>query len=188
LEESCGTDIGIESFMSNVVMPKLVNKYHWGHGSRLFVTCDPAGVARKDTNENTCINILKNFLGPDCPVIPCPTNDLIPRLEAVRYFLSRTASKGEPGFLLSRNTAMLRKGFQGWYFYKRLKIHRDEVYEGEPMKNSFSHPHDALQYLCYAARHTEMFNISFSVRAVDDYGRPILQQEQKTGLDMDGFV
>jgi hypothetical protein len=48
--------------------------------------------------------------------------------------------------LLSPRCKVLRKGFAGGYHYRRVKVSGDERYHDAPDKNSFSHPHDALQY------------------------------------------
>jgi hypothetical protein len=42
---------------------------------------------------------------------------------------------------------MLRDGFRGDYHYRRMQT-SEERYTEEPEKNEYSHPHDALQYLC----------------------------------------
>jgi hypothetical protein len=39
----------------------------------------------------------------------------------------------------------------GGYRYERLKV-AGERYRDRPVKDRFSHPHDALQYLCMKAR------------------------------------
>lgn len=58
---------------------------------------------------------------------------------------------GQPGFLLSRSCKTLRKGFCGGYKYERIQVSGDERYRDKPCKNRYSHPHDALQYLCLVA-------------------------------------
>jgi hypothetical protein len=42
---------------------------------------------------------------------------------------------------------MIIRGFQGGYQYRRVQVSGEARYMTEPMKNKFSHPHDALQYL-----------------------------------------
>jgi hypothetical protein len=42
---------------------------------------------------------------------------------------------------------VLRKGFAGGYCRKFVKVSNDTQLHEQPAKNSFSHPHDALQYL-----------------------------------------
>ena len=48
---------------------------------------------------------------------------------------------------LGQATVAFRKGFLGGYQYRRLQT-STERYTAVPDKNSYSHPHDALQYAC----------------------------------------
>ena len=41
---------------------------------------------------------------------------------------------------------MLRRGFNGRYQYERVNVIGDERFRDVPLKNDFSHLHDALQY------------------------------------------
>lgn len=77
-------------------------------------------------------------------VWPAPTNDLVPRWEAVRRPLTRWID-GEPGFKLSPSCGRLRAGFNAEYRFKRLQV-RGVRYEDRAEKNAASHVHDALQY------------------------------------------
>lgn len=69
----------------------------------------------------------------------------MPRREAVAGALSRLI-EGTPALMISPACKVLRKGFQGGYHYRRLKVSGNERYHDEPNKNEFSHVHDALQY------------------------------------------
>lgn len=144
LEELVSEDMGIRQFASDIVKPRLLNIYH---GMRLISRGDPAGMIRAQTDERTCYMELQEV---GIASEPADTNDFIPRRESVAFFLNRMAG-GEPGFLLSPDCRTLRKGFIGGYRYERLKV-AGERYRDRPIKDRFSHPHDALQYLCLAAR------------------------------------
>ena len=145
LDEFIAEDMGIRQFAAEVVKPALMNKYH---GTTRFISKgDPAGVNRSQTDERTCY---QELLEVGIASEPADTNDWIPRRESVAFFLNKLAG-GEPGFLLSPNCRQLRKGFIGGYRYERLKV-AGERYRDRPVKDRFSHPHDALQYLCLAAR------------------------------------
>ena len=82
------------------------------------------------------------------PIRPAElANGLNPRLQAVRDKLRWPNSY--PGLLLCpRHCPMLRKGFMRGYHYGEIKrantggTHSHHM----PVKNEFSHPHDALQY------------------------------------------
>lgn len=144
LDELVAEDMGIRQFAGEVVKPLLMNKYA---GCRFESVGDPAGVARSSTDERTCY---QELLEVGIASEPADTNDFIPRRESVAFFLTRMAG-GEPGFLLSPNCRTLRKGLIGGYRYERLKV-AGERYRDRPVKDRFSHPHDALQYLCMKAR------------------------------------
>lgn len=103
---------------------------------------DPAGAQRAQTDEKTCFQILhrKGILiepGMQSPTI---------RMESVRRPLTRLVA-GKPGFQIHPRCKILRKGFMGGYQYRRLQTSQ-EKYTAVPDKNQYSHPHDALQYVC----------------------------------------
>lgn len=144
LDELIAEDMGIRQFAAEIVKPLLMNKYA---GCRFESVGDPAGVNRSQTDERTCF---QELLEIGIASEPADTNDFIPRRESVAFFLNRLAG-GEAGFVLSPNCRMLRKGFLGGYRYERLKV-AGERYRDRPVKDKYSHPHDALQYLCLKAR------------------------------------
>lgn len=147
LEELVAEDMGIEQFAESLLLPLLRQKYRrceWN-----FVG-DPSGNKRADTDEETVFKLLaKEEIGID--VEPANTNDSSVRLEAVRYFLTGLRD-GKPAFRLHPQCKVLRKGFNGGYELVRLKVTGQEKFKSKPDKNKFSHPHDALQYLCMAIR------------------------------------
>lgn len=102
---------------------------------------DPAGGARAQTDEKTVFQILQ-AKGID---IEPGEQTLALRLESVRKPLGKMLG-GEPQFVLHPRCKTLRKGFQGGYHFRRLQTNA-ERYSDQPEKNSFSHPHDALQYV-----------------------------------------
>lgn len=144
LEELVAEDMGIRQFATDIVKPALLNKYA---RNKFISVGDPAGMNRSQTDERTCF---QELLESGISTEPANTNDFIPRRESVAFYLNRMSS-GEPGFLLSPSCKTLRKGFIGGYRYERLKV-AGERYRDRPVKDRFSHPHDALQYLCLKAR------------------------------------
>lgn len=109
---------------------------------------DPSAAygADQQGGERTWIEIVAHEAG--IRIDAAPTNKLIPRLEGVRLPLTRLID-GQPGFLLSPRCSVLREGFNAGYRFRRMKV-GEENYADEPEKNEYSHPHDALQYLCSA--------------------------------------
>lgn len=142
-EEVCGDSIGISSFADEVVR-LATQKYP----TFLFEDYgDPAGeqssAMTHDKDEKTCFDILH---GKHIAIEGGEQNVTI-RLESVRKPLN-TLRNGRPQLQIHPRCAMLRKGFMGRYQYKRVKITgSEERYHDVPDKNSYSHPHDALQYV-----------------------------------------
>jgi hypothetical protein len=115
-------------------------------------TGDPAGSKKGDLDERFALEML-NDAYPDMicklpfPTYAADTNALSPRLEGVNHYLNRMID-GAPAFLLHPRCTTLRKGFQGRYEYGRVQVVGEDRYKDQPKKNKFSHPQDALQYLC----------------------------------------
>lgn len=104
---------------------------------------DPAGKQGSQQRiDDTCFNIMWGMgisveEGIQDPEI---------RLDAVKSKLNGLID-GEPALLVHPDCTNIRKGFRGAYAYKRINV-GVEAYVDKPDKNSYSHPHDALQYLC----------------------------------------
>ena len=109
------------------------------------ITGDPAGDQRQagDNEERTVFQLLAvNGIVAE----PAHTNDFTIRTEAVAAPLRRMID-GEPGFLLHPDCKVTRKGMQGGYKFRRMKVAGDERYQDMPVKNEYSHPCEAGQYL-----------------------------------------
>jgi len=134
---------------------------------------DPAGAARASTDEQSWLQVMQATTG--IPFRPAPTNNLTPRLEAVRLPLTRLID-GQPGLLISPRCKILRKGFNSGYRLKRMQMGDAERFSDEPEKNEFSHVHDALQYpllgsgghLQVLGRQTQAAAARRQSRAIDD--------------------
>ncbi len=136
---------GIREFARETVKPALVNEFA---GMRVLSAGDPAGAAKSQVDERTCIQELCEL---GIPTEAAPSNDFIARRQAVIGFLTRVA-EGGPGFLLDPSCQKLRKGFGGGYHFSRVQVTGVSArYRDVPNKNEYSHPHDALQYACMVA-------------------------------------
>lgn len=145
LDELCGEDMGIRQFLEDVLIPYLMENYptSWAKKDELIVCIgDPAGVQKAQTDERSCFDEVK---AKGLKIRPGKSNAWLPRRGAVAWFLSKL-NGGQPAFLLDSHCTTLRKGFNGGYKYRRIQVVGDERYTDEPVKNKFSHPHDALQY------------------------------------------
>jgi hypothetical protein len=144
LEEIIGKEVGIRRFAREVVLPRL-NQAYPGFTLRGFA--DPAGSARAQTNERSC---MEELAAAGLGAHPARTNDFIARREAVAGFLNRRPD-GHPAFLLSPACRLLRKGFLSGYRLERLQTSGEARFRDRPVKDRFSHVHDALQYAALAA-------------------------------------
>lgn len=142
---------GIKQFATDVVIPKLTSLFP---GLQTISWGDPAGVQASQADETTCIGQLGSL---GIPTQPAKTNDLLPRRQAVLDRLTRTID-GQPAFILDPSCKILRKGFLGGYKFERVQISGEERYRDMPCKNRYSHPHDALQYLCLGADKIDVIN------------------------------
>jgi hypothetical protein len=139
LSELVSEGMGIRQFYSEIVLPFRNAKYS---KFRIDAVGDPAGNTRAQTDEKTCMQELFE-LGLTCE--PGLTNDFIKRRESVAFWLQRLAG-GEPAFLLDPSCKVLRKGFAGGYRYERLRSTGPTRFKDRPVKDRYSHVHDALQY------------------------------------------
>lgn len=108
--------------------------------------CDPAGYQGSDheRDELGWAEIVADEMG--IGILPAPTNALSVRLEAVRDELTTLIDGSTPSIVISRaRCPMLRKGFASHYMFEKRKPGQSQPLE--PIKNEYSNPHDALQYL-----------------------------------------
>jgi hypothetical protein len=141
------TDTGVGRFAGILKAFIAANCAGFAIGS---ITGDPAGDQRQagDNEERTVFQLLK-VNGIECAAAP-GNNDFTLRTESVAKPM-RTMIDGAPGFLLHPDCRVTRKGMQGAYKFRRLKIAGDERYESQPIKNAWSHPNEAGQYLMLGA-------------------------------------
>lgn len=139
LRELVATDMGTARF-ANVLRMDMA-QYFPGFTFQLWG--DPAGDFRAQTDETTPFQILR---AAGLQARPAPTNDPALRIDAVTTALTRRVD-GYPGLMLDPSCAVLKRGFEGGYHYRRLNVSGSEKYEDKPDKGKYSHPHDALQYL-----------------------------------------
>lgn len=145
LDELCGDDMGIRQFLEDALIPYLMTNYDaWWRKKDAMIELigDPAGEQKAQTDEKSCFQEVR---AKNLRIRAAKTNAYLPRRGAVAWYLSKLIG-GQPGFILDEDCKVLRKGFNGGYKYRRVQVTGDERYTDEPVKNKFSHPHDALQY------------------------------------------
>ena len=148
LEEHLETNGSIDK-LAPVIWNRIQTGYrNWTMNEEQVISfIDPAGMQKVQTDESTCAQELmsqgfrKIYLGPML---------WEPRKLAVNTFITKIYSEG-PALLISEdNCPILIEGFGGGYRYpeKALEIEPIKV---RPLKNKYSHPHDALQYVASGA-------------------------------------
>jgi len=146
-DEVVGTG-GLYAWVLHAVKPVLA-KYK---GTYYSSHSDPAGAKRGDLDEKFAIEMLNDgyedmLVKLPFDTEPADTNALMPRIDAVNNYLNRSID-GSPALLIHPRCKVLKKGFSGHYEFKRVQVVGEERYKDLPAKNLYSHPHDALQYIC----------------------------------------
>ena len=116
-----------------------------------FAWGDPSAFhgADRQAGELSFMEIVGKALGVQ--VLPTTTNEPGARQESVAYFLrKRTDEDGFPYFIMDPRMKITLGGFQGG-FIVQLNPH-ETMDRMRFVKNKFSHPHEAGQYLCYGSR------------------------------------
>lgn len=170
LKEYTAEDMGIRTFAKNIVIPSLQRDFPY---CKIGISRgDPSGTAGDSIMEElSCIGEL-NSLGIDTS--PARTNDLEPRIGAVRYYLNMMID-GQPAMIISREGCpLLRKGFIKDYCFRRLKVGGEERYKEEPHKNHASHPHDAAQYIFMEFAADRILSDKMPVNKVDMFN-PVMR-------------
>jgi hypothetical protein len=137
LKEICEKGMGMERFMQEVKAKTL----EWfPHHRKFYEIVDPAGFQRVQTDERTIVGLMREAGLEVIPGIQTPAT----RFNKVRSFLERNV-RGEPALHLDQSCKMLIHGLDGGYHYE---YNQSDQLRDKPEKNEYSHPHDALQYVC----------------------------------------
>ena len=140
--ELVSENMGLERFIETKLRPHIFEKYQ---RCAIRVAPDPAGAQKSQINEISPFDVLKKA---GFTISKPHTNYVSPRIEAVEGWLTKFID-GKPAFIVDSACQTLIKGFKSGY---RCKANRKGELDGkEPEKNSFSHPHDAMQYLALMA-------------------------------------
>lgn len=141
-ESLTSNGMGVLRFIQTKLKPCLINRFA---GIPVMVIGDPAGVQRAQTDERSCIDILKQ---EGFRALPAKTNSPVARIAAVDQYLSRLID-GKPGLLIDRDHCQdLIKALRTGY---RYKIKKSGEMDDSPEKNNASHIADAFQYACLHA-------------------------------------
>ncbi len=136
IDELVADDMGVQRF-GEVLGKYIDDKYGHFPNSRIRAFGDPAGNQRLQTDEQTCMAMIRKAANIDCRA--APSNDWTLRRESVAGALNRMVD-GKPGFQLSQRCRMLRKGFSGGFHYKRVKVTGWSASTTSPIKMNFAPP------------------------------------------------
>lgn len=148
LKEFIETDGSIDK-LGTVVWNYLFHNYlPWVHGDDLIqLWVDPAGFQRAQTDARTCVDILRKIGFRN--IRPGPVGWEL-RRKAVDDLLTKTYGEG-PGLEICEDECpLIVEGFGGGYRYPENAINVEPT-QLRPIKNKWSHPHDALQYVAHGA-------------------------------------
>lgn len=140
-------DTGIIRFAQGL---KLYMAEHFPGWPINHIAGDPAGDQRQagDVEERTAFQLLA---ANDVSASPAPgNNDFVLRTETFARPM-RHLIDGQPAFQIHPDCKVTRKGLQGGYAYKRVKVSGEERFRDLPDKNQYSHPCEAGQYLVLGA-------------------------------------
>lgn len=148
IDEFVEVNMGAEKFCAKVLSElKIEYPEWWSQAEHWKDFIDPSGFAKKDTDMTSCAGVLidagiKPYPGP----VPFSV-----RRQAVENFLVKF-KKGEPCFRLDLSRCVvLNRGFKGGYRYSE-SLTEVESANPKPIKDEHSHPHDALQYVCWGVQ------------------------------------
>lgn len=148
IREYIGTNIGIVKFSEAVWQDFRLKYTAWTHSRESLVSfIDPAGLAKNQVDERTCAEALRKQGFQR--IEPGPI-DFESRREAVEYFLIRQGKNGSALLLDPKECPTLIEGFAGGYRYSEKELDKQST-KLMPIKDRYSHPHDALQYLAAGA-------------------------------------
>jgi hypothetical protein len=151
LREFVSENKSIDRFAPHVMQQLRILYPEWSDQKRDFRHyIDPAGLQEAQTDQRTCAGTmaecgLKNISAG------FTNNAWEPRRKAVEKFLLMHSKAGAGLQLYPPHCTTLAKGFAGGYQYPEKYAHT-EPGKPAPIKNKYSHPHDALQYLCGGAQ------------------------------------
>jgi hypothetical protein len=138
----------------------------YGPGFIYFDIIDPSAMWEGRTATGfSCAEVMREIgLNPK----PAQTNDPERRIDAVTKLLMRTV-KDRRALLINPHCHMTIKGFEGGYHYPEKQTQAQRL--DRPVKNIYSHIHDALQYVALRLKR-------FDEKVVDEeieYEREITQ-------------
>lgn len=139
LDELVSSNMGARRFCREKLIPKLSRRFP---KNQIRFVCDPAALIRAQTDEASVVDVLEEELGVE--VDTAYSNTLSDRIGAVEEYLTRLTPVG-PAYVVDPRCTTLIRGFRSGY---RYNVNTKGDVSPKPLKNEYSHPHDANQYMC----------------------------------------
>lgn len=134
-DEIVTEDTSIHEFAYDHLWPKLRNKYK---GHRFEIVVDPEN-KRSQNDKKTARDIL---IKAGLPVQLGKSQNPTDRFESVVFFLRK-----KDGFLITKGCPVIRKGFLSEYKFEKVSTTvQGTKWKDKPVKNIYSHIHEAVQY------------------------------------------
>lgn len=151
-DEATGFNMVVPQFVDEIMKPKLVNDFGWPNAN-VVLFGDPSGLNKSEMSLVSSIQHLQ-AMGINAYPSPDRSNNFDLRRTCVSEKL-RSNYRGVPALQIHERCRMLRKGFNGWYAYRKIRTGSEDEqrYSEQADKNSaYSHVHDALQYACVGVK------------------------------------
>jgi len=142
IREICSDRSDVAAFAETVLA---FSDREFGEGREWEDVGDPSGNYPGEERGDSCFEILHGKGIGIYEGVQAPTT----RVEAVKYGL-RTMFNGVPLLTIDERAERVREGFLGGYQHRKMASRGsfgESRYEEKPLKNKYSHPHDALQYV-----------------------------------------
>lgn len=138
------------SMFAPEVLSNLFQLYpSWNDMEKDFINfIDPAGFQKNQVDARTCVEVMRENGLRNIHPGPIGWEE---RRKAVEHYLLKTDREGAGFQINEEHCATLIEGFGGGYRYpdSANEIQPDKI---RPLKDHYSHPHDALQYLAGGSR------------------------------------
>lgn len=144
LDDIACFDMSLERAIETKLLPLLAKKYKGGAKNgefEIFVTGDPSGEQRSQSNETSCVDIFRSYKRHLGKVKMASSNSPVVRRGATDHFLTLRGDR--PMYLVDPGCEATIASLSGGFMYKK---HKDGRHSEDVDKNDFSHIGEANEY------------------------------------------
>lgn len=135
--------MGLERAIEDKLLP-LLRTSRYTDCKDIFVTGDPSGERRADSDETSCVDVFQRYRRKGLGKVKMAwSNNPIHRMGATDYFLSRLVGTGQAAYQIDPAATELIDALDGAYMWKKYKDGRPS---SEVEKNDASHVGEANEY------------------------------------------